>query len=181
MIDAKTSDRGAPQSVSPDGKVLLFGLGDIFAFPLTGEREPTPYLQTPGAEDDAAFSPDGRWVAYRSEESGRPEIYVQGFPERRGEWLVSSAGGRSPRWRSDGQELYWVGLDDTSMAASVQLQTDGVRVGRTEPLFRLPAPGLVAAFQPSCDGRFLAREPEGGQPPDRPMVVIQNWAAGLAK
>ena len=78
-------------------------------------------------------------MAYDSDESGRSEIYVQGFPERRGKWLVSAEGGRNPAWRADGKELYWVGPDGTLMAASVELQAAGVRVGRTEALFRLPA------------------------------------------
>jgi hypothetical protein len=78
-------------------------------------------------------------VAYASEESGRREIYVQGFPERRGKWPASADGGRIPAWRADGTELYWVGLESTLMAASVELQGVEVRVGRAEALFRLPA------------------------------------------
>ena len=164
------------QGVSPDGKYLLFGLADILALPLAGERKPEPYLQTKYVENGATFSPDGRWVAYRSDESGRQEIYIQGFPERRGKWPVSSAGGLNPQWRADGKELYWRDLENTLMAATVELQAAGVNVGRAEPLFRLQSLG----FQPSRDGRrFLVLEPEGGQQPDRPMVVIQNWAAGL--
>ena len=171
-----------PQCVSPDGRYLLFGNGDILALPLTGERKPEPYLQSKYAESGADFSPDGRWVAYASDESGRQEVYIQGFPDRRGKFLVSSAGGRGPQWRADGKELYWVGPGNTVMAASVELQASGVRVEGMKPLFRLPAPGAIPIFQPARDGRrFLVWEPEGGQQPDRPMVVIQNWAAGLAK
>ena len=177
-IVAKASGVDSPQSVSPDGKYLLFGTGDIHSMPLTGERKPKPYVQTKYAELNATFSPDGRWVAYRSDESGRPEIYIQGFPEHRGKWLVSAGGGSAPSWRADGKELYWRAPDQSLMAAPVELQAAGVRVGRAEPLFRLLAPGV----EPARDGRrFLVLEPEGGQQPDRPMVVIQNWAAGLGK
>jgi hypothetical protein len=112
--------------------------GDIMTLPLTGEAKPQAYLQTKYEKRNAAFSPDGRWVAYNSDVSGRGEIYVQGFPERRGKWLVSAEGGRTPAWRADGKELYWVGPDRTLMAASVELQAAGVRPGRTEALFRLP-------------------------------------------
>ena len=166
------------QAVSPDGKYLLFGFADILTLPLTGERKPEVYLQTKYDERVATFSADGRWVAYRSDESGRQEIYIQGFPERRGKWLVSAAGGYDPQWRADGKELYWRDPDNTLMAATVELQATGVNVGRAEPLFRLPDPG----FQPARDGRrFLVLKSEGGQQPDRPMVVIQNWAAALGK
>lgn len=176
LIWKANRDDGLPQSVSPDGKHLLFGSRDILALPLAGERKPEPYLQTKFSEFGATFSSDGRWVAYVSDESGRAEIYVQGFPERRGKWLVSSAGGAEPKWRADGKELYWVGPGNTLMAANLELTAAGVRVGLAEPLFRLSG----VAYQPARGGRrFLVLEPEGGPPPDRPMVVIQNWAAGL--
>ncbi len=80
---------------------------------------------------------------------------MQGFPERRGKWPVSAEGGRTPAWRADGKELYWVGPDGTLMAASVELQAAGVRVGRTEALFRLPTEDRFASFQPGAtDGGF---------------------------
>ena len=168
-------------SVSPDGKVLLYGTDDIMTLLLTGKGKPEAYLQTKYAERAAAFSPDGRWVAYASSESGRYEIYVQGFPERRGKRLVSAEGGRFPAWRADGKELYWVGLDYTLMATSMELQPAGVRVLRTEAMFRLPASDEYTRYQPSRDGRrFLVYEPEGGSQ-DRPMVVVQNWAARLGR
>ena len=75
---------------------------------------------------------------------------MQGFPERRGKWLVSAEGGSTPAWRADGKELYWVGPDGTLMAASVELQAAGVRRGRTEALFRLPAEDRCAYFQPGA-------------------------------
>ena len=171
------------QSLSPDGKFLLYGNGDdIMTLPLIGERKPEVYLQTRYSESSASFSPDGRWVAYESDESGRKEIYVQGFPERRGKWPVSAEGGRTAAWRADGKELYWVGQDDTLMAASVELQAAGVRVLRTEALFRLPASD-EPFYQPSREGRrFLVYEPEGARAlQDRPMVVQLNWAARLGR
>jgi hypothetical protein len=120
-------------------------------------------------------------VAYVSDESGRDEIYVQGFPDRRGKSLVSAEGGRAPVWRADGRELYWLGLGDTLMAASVELQAAKVRPGRAEALFRLPTVDLFASFQPSRDGRrFLVQEPEGAAQ-DRPMVVELNWAGQLGR
>jgi Tol biopolymer transport system component len=168
-------------SVSPDGKVLLYGNGDIMTLPLTADGKPEAYLQTKYTEQNGSFSPDGRWVAYDSDESGRREIYGQGFPERPGKWLVSAEGGRFPAWRADGKELYWVGPNGTLMAVSVELQAAEVRPGRAEALFRLPASYEYQFFQPSPDGRrFLVYQPEGA-PQDRPMVVQLNWAVRLGR
>ena len=128
-------------------------------------------------ETSAVFSPDGRWVAYSSNESGRPEIYVEGYPERRGKWLVSSEGGGSPQWRGDGKELFWSKPDGTIMAASMVLQAGGVQVGRAEVLFR--SNGQLGHFRSAKDGkRFLTQEQEGGGQ-EFPMVVQLNYAARL--
>ena len=163
-------------SASPDGKHILYGRDDIFILPLEGEKKPVPYLRTKFFEDGAVFSPDGRWVAYNSDESGRFEVYIQGFPERRGKWQVSADGGRFPQWRADGKELYWTGIDLSAvMAAPIELQAGGVKAGRPELLFRAPA-------ALSRDGkRFLVLNPEGGEQASLPMVVVEHWAAGLAK
>jgi Tol biopolymer transport system component len=166
-----------PSSVSPDGKVLLYGSGDIKKLSLSGERKSEAYLETKYSEGNAVFSPDGRWVAYNSNESGRSEIYVEGYPERRGKWLVSAEGGMFPQWRGDGKELYWSKPDGTLMAASMVLQAGGVQVGRAEALFR--GTGLFGYFQSANDGkRFLIAEQEGGEQAF-PMVVQLNYAARL--
>jgi len=97
--------------VARDGKHLLYGASDIFVVPLSGESKPRLYLKTPFTEGGARFSPDGSLVAYYSEASGRPEVYIQGFPDLRGKWMVSLEGGSSPQWRADGKELLWRGAD----------------------------------------------------------------------
>jgi len=172
---------GFLHSVSPDGRHLLFGLNDVLLLPLGGEKE-VPYVQTKFVEEGGVFSPDGRWVAYHSDESGRFEVYLQGFPERRGKWLVTAEGGQRPNWRADGKELYWKGLDGrTVMAAAVELQAGGVKTGRGEVLFR-GGGVLFTPPQPSRDGkRFLEVIPEGGEAAALPMVVVLNWATGLGK
>ncbi len=169
-------------SVSPDGKYLLFGVDGIFILPLFGDKKPERYSKTKFSESRGVFSPDGRWVAYDSDESGRREVYIQGFPERRGKWLVSSEGGRNASWRADGKELYWVRPDEVLIAAGVELQASGVKVGRQEPVFRMPLATSFPYYQPAHDGqRFLVLEPEGEDLPDLPMVVVQHWAAGISK
>jgi len=175
--------RAFVNSVSADGKQLLFGSKDIQILPLEGEKKPAPYFQTKFVESGGAFSPDGRCMAYASDESGRSEIYIQGFPERRGKWLVSAI---PPRWRGDGKELYWLGGDGrTVMAAPVELQATGMKAGRAAPLFRLASglgSGVNLGFQVTGDGRrFLVQEAEGEDQAELPKVVLLNWAAGLGK
>jgi hypothetical protein len=144
-------------------------LNDILEFrPGAGEK-PQPWLQTP----------DGRWVAYRSNESGRAEVYVQGYPERRGKWPVSQAGGIFPHWRADGRELYWTGMDGLLMAAPVTAGPAGIETGKPTPVFRVPTT-VTGWFEPERDGRrFLVAEPAGGPERELPMVVVQNWPALL--
>lgn len=165
--------------VSPDGKYLVYGeRGDLWRLPLTDGSKPEPYLQMNYAEQTPALSPDGRWVAYESNESGRFEIYVQGFPERLGKSLVSSDGGSQPIWSGDSQQLYWVSPSRVLMAARIEPRGNGVQPGKPEALFPLTGGG----FLPDRDGRrFLILEPEGGPQPEAPMLVVQNWAARLGR
>src|SRR5205814_1046544 len=87
---------------------------------LEGDRKPFPFLQTPFAETLAVFSPDGRWIAYRSDESGNDEVYVQTFPASGGKWPVSTKGGGDPRFRRDGKELFYISSDRKMMAVEVK-------------------------------------------------------------
>jgi Tol biopolymer transport system component/tRNA A-37 threonylcarbamoyl transferase component Bud32 len=176
-----------PRTISPDGSTLLGGLADIFALrlgtPRSGEKEKhQPWLVTPFDEDVPAFSPDGRWVAYVSNESGQPQVYVQGYPERRGKWQVSQTGGNLPHWRADGRELYWTGPDDTLMAAPVTSGAAGIETGKPAPLFRVPQSASYGFFVPDRDGkRFLVLEPAGGPDREFPMVVVHNFPALAAE
>src|ERR1019366_1716402 len=106
-----------PSSFSPDGSLLLLDVFnfsdtspantgyDIFVLPLSGERKLRPFLQTQFGEGSARFSPDGRWVAYHSDESGRFEIFVRSFPGPGARWQISTEGGRESRWSRSGREL----------------------------------------------------------------------------
>jgi serine/threonine protein kinase len=101
-------------NLSPDEKFLVFsrfgGTGfDIFVLPLTGEGKPIPVAQTRFREEQPQFSPDGKWIAYTSDESGQPEVYVQPFPTTGSKWQISNSGGTQPMWRRDGKELFFMG------------------------------------------------------------------------
>jgi Tol biopolymer transport system component len=173
---------GIVHDVSPDGKYLLYQDEEMMVLPLTGERKPRRYLESSASSGHAVFSPDGHWVAYSSSESGRSEIYVQGFPNPGGKWAVSAEGGSVPRWRRDGREIYWAGPDNTLMAARIALGPGGPKVERAEALFPLSAAGGFPNFRPSRDGqRFLVLDLPKDADPNPPMVVLLHWAAGLGK
>ena len=97
---------------------------DLWVLPLTSDRKPFPVLQTMFDETEGQFSPDGRWIAYVSNESGRPEVDVQPFPAPGGKWQISTMGGSQVRWRSDGRELYYLAPDGRLMAAAIAFGAD---------------------------------------------------------
>src|SRR5262249_23266240 len=114
----KSDQDKIPSDWSSDGRFLIFRsmdpktIQDLWILPLSGDRKPTPFLQTPFQEAIARFSPDGKWVTYQSNESGHTEIYVQPFPPTGGKWQVSVNGGTISNWRGDGKELFFMGLNN---------------------------------------------------------------------
>ena len=152
----KSGEDKIPTSWSRDGRFLLFTATDsdsryeIWALPLEGNKKPFPFLHTEFDNDDGRFSPDGRWIAYSSDESGRDEIYVRAFSpdsaaaasDAGGKWLISTGGGIQPRWRGDAKELYYLAPDGKLMAADIA--TNPVfRAGPPRALFQAP-PGTGA-------------------------------------
>jgi len=182
-----------PRSVadwSRDGRFLLFArarLGaDVWAVDLKGDRRPFPYLETAANETQAQLSPDGRWVAYTSNESGRDEVYVQRFPMPGSKRQISSAGGAMPRWRRDGKELFYLAADQ--FLTAVPIRSEGAfEVGPDIKLFRTrlvvqgsESSGLATAYDASPDGqRFLLDGPP--EDPGPPMTVVFNWLGSLKK
>jgi dipeptidyl aminopeptidase/acylaminoacyl peptidase len=152
-----------PVSWSPDGRFILYvsssvGTGnDIWVLPLGGDRKPYAFLKTETQENWAAFSPNGRWVAYSSTESGQAEVYVTPFPKSGAKWLVSRAGGFQARWRRDGKELFFMAPDSRLMAAEVNSDGRDFEVSGVKPLFDVHFPyAPYHAFDVASDGqRFL--------------------------
>jgi hypothetical protein len=107
---------------------------DLWVLPRTGDRKPESFLQTRFNEDNAVFSPDGHWIAYESDESGRPEVYVRPFPKAGGLHSVSRSGGTQPMWRDDGRELFFLTLDGTLMSATIST-AKGLEAGLPRTLF----------------------------------------------
>ena len=131
---------------------------------------------------EAHFSPDVKWVAYKSNESGRFEVYVRPFsgsatPAAGGQLQVSSAGGINPRWRSDGRELYYLAPDSTLMAVPIEVRGTTLAPGAPVALFRPKivggGEGLFTEYDVARDGRFLINTIVGDNAP--PITVIQNW------
>ncbi len=186
-----TMDRDAgPVDWSEDGRyVALVAFGgrtraDVWVMPTFGDRKPVPFLQSEFAEMEPHFSPDGRWIAYSSNESGRREVYLQPFPGPGGKLQVSTRGGRDPRWRRDGRELYFIAADGKLM--SVDVAPGAVpQLSTPKPLFEAPRPDPTAlgafggSYAVSRDGqRFLLRRQV--QAPTLPATtVILNWTADL--
>ena len=149
---------------------------------------PQVVLQTPFDENEARVSPDGRYLAYQSNESGRTEVYVRSFPDGQGQWQVSSSGGGLPRLRSDGKELFYV-LNVSSegagavMAVSVETTGGGFRFGRPSQLFDLPAGvDLTWSNLATEELRFMTVQVAGeGTSKQSTIAVVQNWAAQLKK
>jgi eukaryotic-like serine/threonine-protein kinase len=195
-----------PFDWSRDGRFVIFVNQspktnlDIWALPIQtgstaelGARTPVPLVQTRFQEWMGQLSPDGRWLAYLSDESGRVEVYVQRFSPAEaaagkpvsGKWQVSTAGGAQPRWRGDGKELFYLAPDRKLM--SVDVTSDGETFQRTAPraLFEMranvAASGLyVYRYAPAPDGqRFLVSTDASTEAP--PVNVVVNWLAAAAK
>jgi serine/threonine protein kinase len=182
-----TPEVKAASDWSADGRTLLFRSSstatgyDIWALPLD-TRKPFPVVQTPFAERDATFSQDGKWIAYQSDESGRFEIYVQPFPGPGGKFQISTTGGAQVRWRQDGKEIYYVGLDDRLMAAPVRMDNGGqfVEAGAPVPLFVTRIGGALPTFNRqqylvSRDGHRFLMSTFKEDVNTAPITVILNW------
>jgi dipeptidyl aminopeptidase/acylaminoacyl peptidase len=143
-------------------------------------------VATTNDETNGDFSPDGQWVAYSSDESGRQEIYVASFPEPARRFRVSSEGGTQPRWGRDGKELFYI-QSGQLRAAAVGRRGDDLTFGESRALFALPLfstidPGfdVVTRYDMAPDGRFFALV-RGGDEAPTPLVVVLNWQETLKK
>jgi hypothetical protein len=178
-----------PTGWSPDGGHLLYQVSagsnarwDLWMLSFA-DLKTTPILQTEFEEGDAMFSPDGRWIAYVSNESGRYEVYVAPFPGPGGKWQVSTAGGSHPLWSRDGKELFYQALDGKLMAVPVKIG-GSFESGVPKPLFAIrtkSSPGRN--FDVSGDGRrFLVNAPVGQEKMSSPpIVLLQNWTSAMKR
>jgi Tol biopolymer transport system component len=175
-------------SVAPDGSALLYNVRDsktswdIMVLPRTGESKPIAFRATPFNEGSSYFSPDGKFVSYSSNESGRNEVYVQSYPGPGRTWQISTSGGSDAHWRSDGKELYYRSLDQKLMA--VDVQTGGTfQAGIPRALFQAQtATGAASTkYLPDRTGqKFLFVAPMSRDALS-PTTIVLNWFAALEK
>ena len=166
-----------PSSWSPDGQFLLYqSAANLMLLPLGGDRKPRAFLATPFDEHGGVFSPDGKWVAYVSNESGRSEVYVRPFPGPGGVWQISTGGGEMPRWSAGAKELYYLAPSGL-VAVAIASQAGTITAGQPQALFN---PNLALRdgwpqYDVSRDGRFLVAVNVAG--PTTPITLLMNWKA----
>jgi Tol biopolymer transport system component len=185
---------GVPMAFSwtPDGKALIFGAPgaetrrDIWMVAVDGDRVPVPVVQSPSVENHGQLSPDGRWIAYTSNETGSTEVYVQAPKVGVRKWPISLGGGAAPRWRGDSRELYYIG-EGRMWAVDITAKGDTIVAGVPRGLF--PHGGIAThngtyfSYAVTADGKkFLlsSRRQTGASESDAaPIVVVLNWTAGI--
>jgi serine/threonine protein kinase/Tol biopolymer transport system component len=179
-----------PVDWSPDGRFLLYGEQqpkagyDLLALPMEGNKVPIPIARTEFDERNGQFSPDGKWVAYQSNATGRDEIYVQSFPDPAITKRVTADGGGQVRWRRDGRELFYLGLDDKLMSVPVSFDARdrNIDFGTPRPLFLAPLPNQAAPvgitrqqYSVSPDGQRFLINKVVEEVVTTPITIILNW------
>jgi Tol biopolymer transport system component/tRNA A-37 threonylcarbamoyl transferase component Bud32 len=186
LFGKEFDDQGAaPLAVSPDGKTLLFSASNagrlaIEALSLDGSEKIQPFLQSSFNIATAKFSPDGHWITYSSDESGRWEIYVQPFPGLGGKWMISSEGGQYPRWTWNGREIFYRSGDKV-MAVPVETQP-AFKAGT--PRMWFPGEGYVGLgnYDIAADGEHLVMlKQEDTSTSPKELNVVLNWSEELKR
>ena len=186
----KSSEAKVPDDWSSDGQFIVYQTYnpktklDLWVLPMSGDRQPFPFLQTEFNEQQAQFSPDGKWITYTSDESGAPEVYVQTFPASDSKWRVSTDGGGQPRWRRDGRELFYIAADRKLMAVDVKPGAT-FEAGVPKTLFDTRVLTVTDNFRNhyavTADGQRFLINSNVEETNAAPISVVVNWTAGLKR
>ncbi len=176
-----------PTDWSSDERFVLYTFSgtfprtsDIWALPLFGDRKPFPVIQTEFSESQGTFSPDRQWIAYTTDETGQPNVYVQPFLRAGGKHRISPNGGRNPRWRADGRELFYLDATGTMTAVPIDLAATSP-AGLPKTLFPAGVISINNMYAVTKDGqRFLVNRPQNAATAT-PLTVIVNWTSTLQK
>ena len=201
-IRSKSADGSGPEKLltaennnyhfpgwSPDGKYLTYLWGDggknvsLWIKPANGEGKAVAAVQPPSVQSNLTayrISPDSRWVAYASDESGEQDIYITTFPGGKGKWRVSANSGAYPAWSGDGRELFFKDLTDTIFVCTVHPKGSEIEVGTPQRLFHAAAPGIGVPFDAFSDGkRLMVNHSE--EEAQVPLQLVTNWPAELKR
>ena len=181
-----------PTSWSMDGKLLVYHEGvsggtyangvpggwSIWVLPLFGGHKAYPFIQSTFSAREASFSPDGKWLAYCSNESGEYRVYVVPFPGPGGKWQVSLGDGRGPLWRRDGKEIFYLSADNKLMAVNVEASGGSFAAAGARVLFDSHSYGVFGRYDASADGQRFVVVYEGNRPSST-LTSVANWTADL--
>jgi Tol biopolymer transport system component len=174
---------------TPDGKYITYLWGEgakqvsLWTVPLAGEAKPVAIVQPPSPQSNITgyrVSPDGRWVAYTSDESGQWEVYLTTFPEGKGKWRVSGNGGTHAAWRGNGKELFYKDQTDDFFVCLISAKGAEVEIGKPQHLFHASTPGIGLSFDASLEGKRLLVN-HADEEMQAPLHLITQWPAQLKK
>jgi hypothetical protein len=182
-----------PTSWSPDGQHVAYAVwssdsstGKQWVLPLSGDGQAAPLFGSDFEEVQAQFSPDGRWISYTSNESGRYEVYIQSFPPTGAKRQISTEGGTDGRWRGNGREIFYIAPDNVLMSVELRYDKDTIQPSAPRPLFRSPIGGqrgigIRFNYAVSPDGERFLIDTQLETLHSSPIVVVLNWTAELEK
>jgi Tol biopolymer transport system component len=174
---------------TPDGKYITYLWGEgakqvsLWTVPLAGEAKPVAIVQPPSPQSNITgyrVSPDGRWVAYTSDESGQWEVYLTTFPEGKGKWRVSGNGGTHAAWSGNGKELFYKDQTDDFFVCLISAKGAEVEIGKPQHLFHASTPGIGLSFDVSLEGKRLLVN-HADEEMQAPLHLITQWPAQLKK
>jgi eukaryotic-like serine/threonine-protein kinase len=184
VISAPDNDRPITHPEwTRDGKSITYLWGEgsapksLWMRPLAADSKPRMIVQPASAQsdiDDYRVSPDGRWVAYTSDESGQWEIYLTTFPEGKGKWKVSDNGGNYPAWSGNGKELFYQDITENFFVCPLAIKGSDVEIGRPRHLFHAGTPGIGLPFDVSLDGKRLLVN-HADEETQAPLHLVTNW------